>query len=288
MAHTHPVYDTDRNFLVDPYSRKLINQSPEKIVFMQNDHNCERITFEIPRYVEGHDMSICNRVRVHYINAGTIDGKSASHSDAQEIDDLHIDPENEEAVLCSWLIKDTVTGIPGSLSFTIVYECLTGDRVDYRFSANPYSDIKILAGIDSSETIVEETYDILEHWRNELVNAGILAAETAASSVADRIDAIIKRTTGTITLTVANWVDNKQSISIPMLTENTSIFFTPATKTDQTTASNALIFTSVNGSSVTFEVEEMPMRDISFTYLIIGFDTAEGIIEEYDGTVVIE
>ena len=50
MAHTHDVIDYDKHFVIDPVTRQIDNKSG-KIVLMQNDHNSERFTFEIPRYV---------------------------------------------------------------------------------------------------------------------------------------------------------------------------------------------------------------------------------------------
>lgn len=57
MAHKHPIYDTDPHFKIDGDTRVIINASDVKVALMQGDHNSERFTFEIPRYVDGHDMS---------------------------------------------------------------------------------------------------------------------------------------------------------------------------------------------------------------------------------------
>lgn len=59
-------------FLIDPVTR-AITTSSEKLHVMQFDHNSERLTFEMPRYIEGHDMSVCNQVEAHFLN---IDGKT--------------------------------------------------------------------------------------------------------------------------------------------------------------------------------------------------------------------
>ena len=48
MAHIHSVYDNDTHFKIDPATRQISNESG-KVVLMQNDHNSERFTFEIPR-----------------------------------------------------------------------------------------------------------------------------------------------------------------------------------------------------------------------------------------------
>ena len=69
MAHIHGVYDTDTHFIVDPVKKELtVAEGYEKVKVIQHDHNSERFTFELPRYIEGHDMSTCNKVEVHYLN----------------------------------------------------------------------------------------------------------------------------------------------------------------------------------------------------------------------------
>ena len=68
MSHIHNVTDGDNKFIVDGISRAIKNASASKTTVMQFDHNSEVFTFEIPRYIEGHDMTACNRVEVHYLN----------------------------------------------------------------------------------------------------------------------------------------------------------------------------------------------------------------------------
>ena len=68
LSHTHNVYDSDNKFIIDGISRVIKNNSVSKTTVMQFDHNSERFGFELPRYIEGHDMMDCNRVEVHYLN----------------------------------------------------------------------------------------------------------------------------------------------------------------------------------------------------------------------------
>ena len=61
--HNHNVYDTDNKFTIDGITRAIKNVSSSKTTVMQFDHNSEVFTFEVPRYIEGHDMTECNRVK---------------------------------------------------------------------------------------------------------------------------------------------------------------------------------------------------------------------------------
>ena len=89
MALKHSVYDTDLHFCIDPITRSIKNQTPGKTKLIQYDHNSERFTFEIPRYVDGHDMSKCDKVEVHYINISA--GKSQQSADVYLCDDMQVD-----------------------------------------------------------------------------------------------------------------------------------------------------------------------------------------------------
>ena len=62
------VIDFDNCFMVDPFTREITSKKPQKNVLIQNDHNSERFTFEVPRFIEGRDISKCNTVRVYYRN----------------------------------------------------------------------------------------------------------------------------------------------------------------------------------------------------------------------------
>ena len=66
--HKHPVYDTDTHFVIDPITRVVSNPESKKTILMQNDHNSERFSFEITRYIEGHDLTLSDKVEIHYAN----------------------------------------------------------------------------------------------------------------------------------------------------------------------------------------------------------------------------
>ena len=75
MAHKHPVYDTDAHFKINHITRAITTQDDLKTI-MQGDHNSERFSFEIPNVIDGHDMKLCNKVLIHYMN-GTNEGLAA-------------------------------------------------------------------------------------------------------------------------------------------------------------------------------------------------------------------
>lgn len=166
MAHQHPVRDTDLHFVIDPVTRVVKNNSG-KIVIMQHDHQSEILTFELPRYIDTHDMSLCDTVRVHYINIGT-SSKYTPVSGVYEVNDLQIDAVNDSIVTCSWTLTNNTTQLEGTLNFIIRFSCLTGDTIDYSWSTAIYSGIAVAKTIDSSDYVMTAIPDILEQWKESL------------------------------------------------------------------------------------------------------------------------
>lgn len=166
MAHRHSVYDSDSHFAIDPITRTITNKSSRKTTLIQYDHNSERFTFEIPRYVEGHDMSTCNAVEIHYLNIEA--NTRLQNEGAYTVDDMQISPEDEEVVICSWLISQNATRYIGSLNFIVRFACLTDGVIDYAWNTAVYSGIAVSSGIYNSEIIVEQYEDVLEKWKAEL------------------------------------------------------------------------------------------------------------------------
>lgn len=162
MAHIHSVYDTDAHFSINPTTRVLKNEASGKTCVIQHDHNSERFTFEIPRYIDGHDMSTCNVVQIHYLNINpqTKEQKAGVYV----VDDLQISPEGDEVVILSWLISGNATQLVGSLNFLIRFACVTNDNVDYAWNTAVYTGISVSSGIYNGNTVVEEYADILAQW----------------------------------------------------------------------------------------------------------------------------
>lgn len=162
MAHEHPVIDQDKHYVIDPITRKITSLTPEKNTLVQYDHNSERFTFEIDRYVDGHDMSLCNKIQIHYINISS--NRNGTSSDVYEVNDMYVD-EKEEKVIFSWLIGINATRYSGTLNFAIRFACLTDDVIDYDWHTNIFAGITISNGINNGPIIIEDYLDILENWR---------------------------------------------------------------------------------------------------------------------------
>lgn len=154
MSHAHNVYDTDAHFVIDTATRSITNQSG-KLTLMQGDHNSERITFKIPRYVDGHDMSLCDTVQIHFKNT---DNSTKSQSvGVYNVEDFDVCPDDDMFCTGSWLVSNYSTKYAGSLSFIMRFICsgLGAESPNvYVWSTSIYQ-LTIGAGISSSGGDVE-------------------------------------------------------------------------------------------------------------------------------------
>lgn len=161
VEHEHPVVDTDSYFMINPETRAIECASRYKNVLMQYDHNSQRYTFALPRYIDGHDMSLCTSVVVNYDNVE--DQTEMVNSSFYDVNDLKIDPDNSDMILCSWLISRSATQLAGVLSFSIEYKCTDSDgNVTYEFGTDSYSDVVVKPRKKNAEAEVTEHVDVLE------------------------------------------------------------------------------------------------------------------------------
>lgn len=173
MEHIHGVYDTDKHFTIDAVT-KVIHNASNKIKLQQHSHRSERFTFEIPRFIEGHDMSLCNKIEVHYNNIKA--DKTAKNKDVYKVKDMKVltnsdeeDSDEEDVVVFSWLIKKRATQYEGSLNFCIHFACIADDgTIEYQLPTEIYAGITISETINNTETVAVDYSDVLEEWKKEL------------------------------------------------------------------------------------------------------------------------
>lgn len=166
MPHLHEVRDTDTHFVIDPITRAITNPNSAKNKLMQGDHNSEIYTFEIPKEVEGHDMSLCNEIRIHYNDISA--DKANESKDVYIVTDMKVDETVTDTLVFSWLISDHATMYAGLLSFRIQFLCIDDDgTVTYKWHTDIFKGITISDGFDNSEAVIEEYSDALTRWMEE-------------------------------------------------------------------------------------------------------------------------
>lgn len=166
-AHdSHGMEDGDLHFVIDPITKLIRNQS-EKVKLMQYDHNSECFTFEMPKDIEGHDMTLCNEIQVHYINIG----KNESNAGIYEVTDITVCSDEPDKVTFSWLISQNATKLVGTLNFLVRFCCVNEDDaiLEYVWQTDIFSNITIASSIYNSEIVIEEYVDVLEQWKQEVI-----------------------------------------------------------------------------------------------------------------------
>ena len=141
MPHKHSVYDTDMHFRIDAETRAIINQSQVRKKLIQYDHKSERLTFELPKEIDGHDMSLCDKIEIHYMNVGSNVGEVSA--DMYVVDDKQISKDDTKVVIFSWLIGSSATVYAGSLTFMIRFLCHDSGLITYSWGTDMYKGISV-------------------------------------------------------------------------------------------------------------------------------------------------
>lgn len=166
MAHLHEMRDSDNHFIIDPATMVITNKS-KKHKLQQGDHNSEIYSFEIPRLLEGHDMTRCNLVQIHYINIKV--DKTEQQSDVYKVTDMAVcDPETDTLVF-TWTVHGNATQYAGSLNFRIHFYCIN-DKGEYTYKKHTeiFKGITISDGFDNVAAIEESYSDILSVYEARL------------------------------------------------------------------------------------------------------------------------
>lgn len=162
---TNRVTDSDTVFIIDPITRK-IEATSDKLQLMQYDHDSEMYTFQVPRCIEGYDVSLCNKIEILYSN---IDRKTKeSFDDIYRITDVSVD---EELVTFEWLVSGFATRFAGSLNFLIRFAFAEEDSTySYLWHTDIFKGITILEGMNNSEAIVKQNPDVIDALQKDVVD----------------------------------------------------------------------------------------------------------------------
>lgn len=141
---TDVVVDKDARFVIDAKTRVITNNSGKKDI-AKGDHNSERFAFECERYIEGHDMLLCNVVKIHYMNVNT--------SGVWDVIDMSADPEDENKIVFTWLVSANATSTVGKLRFSARFQCVQEDgTVTYSWGTKINEEISIVDNLDNSSS----------------------------------------------------------------------------------------------------------------------------------------
>ena len=190
--HQLQIIDSDAYFSIDPITRVITNDESNKNTILQGDHNSERFTFRLPRYIDGHDMLTCNNVRIAYINAET-SGRDKKHATGvYQVSDLALDPSNSNQAVCSWLISKNATVYTGVLNFMLIFSCMEDDIVLYRWKTISFESIYVADSLDSDLIFEAEYLDIIEQWKDAVKNEFSLYLEASAEQHYNKFKEVLR------------------------------------------------------------------------------------------------
>ena len=162
----HNIIDPDLHFIIDADNRSITNETGSKLTIMQYDHNSERATFELPRYIEDHDMFQCDLVMVLFTNTskGTSSSNRSTSSGVYQVADLEIKQDEPETLTCSWLISREATQYVGTLKFQMQFVCHENKETgvpEYYWHTDQCDMIEIKPSLSSGNDVAEAYPDIL-------------------------------------------------------------------------------------------------------------------------------
>ena len=153
MGHTHIIVDNGTPYIIDPKSRAITNESGSIKKIMQYDHDSERLAFICPRYVDGHDMSLCDNIQVYFINT---DSKTFERNTGYyTVNDIVVDETDAEKVTFTWLIDQRATLLRGALSFQVKFECMEESTVYYRWQTDFYNGLTVIESGGDGNLLVD-------------------------------------------------------------------------------------------------------------------------------------
>ena len=161
MIHLHEVRDQDTHYKINPLTMEIEDNGSGKNELNLGDHNSEIYTFEIPRVVEGHDMTLCNLVEVHFINIG----KTDKSKDVYTIIDMEHAADDADTLVFSWPVSGSATMYSGNLNYRIKFACIDKNgNYTYRKWTGVYKGITVGDGFDNGEGIEQQYSDVLAQW----------------------------------------------------------------------------------------------------------------------------
>lgn len=145
--------DTEPHFVISD-NRIISVPSELRTIAVQYDHNIETVTFDCPRYWDGHDMS----KMVVYINYERADGETGAYL----AENVRVDDEDDSIMHFEWTISRNVTSASGSVTFLVCIKSVDeSGKEQEHWNSERCSDISVAPGLETGEPIKEEYPDVL-------------------------------------------------------------------------------------------------------------------------------
>ena len=182
MSEITLVPDENLCLVIAPASKTIAPKYKRQkaIHVAKGDHDSVLIAFEMPRYVNGYDMSAEeNSIQIHYANISCED--TTKHSEGFDgVEGITVaknEETKEETLHFCWRVPANATKYAGALSIGVTFERY--EKIDdemrevYSWSTTPYGKIIVCNSMDSTEEAVESAYSYLIETCNRLLQNAI-------------------------------------------------------------------------------------------------------------------
>lgn len=135
-------------------NRKVIVPDSLKRIAVQHDHNIETVTFDCPRYWDGHDLSKMMIYINHLCPSGALGCTVATDVKVDEIDTnvMHFD----------WTISECVTINEGYITFLVCAKTQDADGTNrHHWNSEICKDMYVSEGLELPEDFMETHPDVL-------------------------------------------------------------------------------------------------------------------------------
>lgn len=233
MPTKHGVNEGSKRFKIDPESRNITNRLSSKTVLVQGDINSERLVFELPRFIAGHDMTLSDKIEVHYINIK--EDKTEQSEDVYKVKDIAAIPDSKDLASFSWLVSGNATKYTGALAFLIRFSCMKDDELVYAWHTNIYDNVEVGKGMNNGEAVITKYSDILEAWKAEILAKLRAEMEGDINALREQID-----------MTKAEAIAHADSLNSVLAEKQTKI-------EERVTDLEAITLTYTNDTTVAYE-----------------------------------
>lgn len=123
-------------------------------IAVQHDHDIETVTFDCPRYWDGHDLSVM-KVYINYMRPDTEVGRYLCPL-------VTVDESNPDIMHFNWTISGHVTEAKGTLSFLVcaMEADANGDEVRH-WNSELNTEMYISTGLEPTQAITKKYPDII-------------------------------------------------------------------------------------------------------------------------------
>lgn len=178
MSDIKLVPDESLCLVIHPASKTIAPKYKRQkaIHVAKGDHDSVLIEFEMPRYVNGYDMSAEeNSIQIHYANISCEDTtkRSKGFDGAENITVKENEETEEDIVSFCWRVPSGATKYAGALSFGITFERY--EKIDdemqeiYSWSTAPYGKTIVCDSMDNTKETMDSAYNYLIETCNSLI-----------------------------------------------------------------------------------------------------------------------